>query len=93
MLLGERALGGGGRNRRGLGGKFLCPAVPLYSVSALTSQRALSPIPPLRLASYDLFEEAFEIYKKFNLKQQAIRVVLDHMEDLDRAHEYATKVR
>ena len=42
---------------------------------------------------YSLFEEAFEIYKKFNLKQQAIRVVLDHMEDLDRAHEYATKVR
>jgi clathrin heavy chain len=42
--------------------------------------------------SYELFEEAFEIYKKFGLKQQAIRVVLDHMEDLDRAHEFATKV-
>lgn len=41
---------------------------------------------------YELFEEAFEIYKKFGLKQQAIRVVLDHMEDLDRAHEFATKV-
>ena len=33
--------------------------------------------------SYELFEEAFEIYKKFGLKQQAIKVVLDHMEDLD----------
>ena len=42
--------------------------------------------------SYELFEEAFEIYKKFGLKQQAIKVVLDHMEDLDRAHEFATKV-
>ena len=41
---------------------------------------------------YELFEEAFEIYKKFGLKQQAIRVVLEHMEDLDRAHEFATKV-
>ncbi|PSC73488.1 clathrin heavy chain [Micractinium conductrix] len=41
---------------------------------------------------YELFEEAFEIYKKFGLKQQAIKVVLDHMEDLDRAHEFATKV-
>ena len=45
--------------------------------------------PPCR---YELFEEAFEIYKKFGLKQQAIKVVLDHMEDLDRAHEFATKV-
>lgn len=41
---------------------------------------------------YELFEEAFEIYRKFGLKQQAIKVVLDHMEDLDRAHEFATKV-
>lgn len=41
---------------------------------------------------YDLFEEAFEIYKKFGLKDQAIRVLLDHMEDLDRAHEFATKI-
>jgi clathrin heavy chain len=41
---------------------------------------------------YELFEEAFEIYRKFGLKQAAIRVVLEHMEDLDRAHEFATKV-
>lgn len=41
---------------------------------------------------YELFEEAFEIYRKFGLKAQAIRVLLDHLEDLDRAHEYATKM-
>ncbi|KAK9810517.1 hypothetical protein WJX72_012055 [[Myrmecia] bisecta] len=41
---------------------------------------------------YEMFEEAFEIYKKFNLKVQAIKVLLDHLEDLDRAHEYASKV-
>jgi clathrin heavy chain len=41
---------------------------------------------------YDLFEEAFEIYKKFGLRDQAVRVLLDHMEDLDRAHEFATKI-
>ena len=41
---------------------------------------------------YELFEEAFEIYRKFGLKEQAIRVLLDHMEDLDRAHEFATKL-
>ena len=42
---------------------------------------------------YELFEEAYEIYRKFGLKQAAVRVLLDHMEDLDRAHEYATKAR
>lgn len=41
---------------------------------------------------YELFEEAFEIYRKFGLKAQAVRVLLDHMEDLDRAHEFATKI-
>ena len=42
---------------------------------------------------YEMFEEAFEIYKKFGLKSQAIRVLLDHQADLDRAFEYAGKVR
>ncbi len=41
---------------------------------------------------YEMFEEAFEIYKKFGLKTQAIKVLLDHQEDLDRALEYALKV-
>lgn len=40
---------------------------------------------------YEMFEEAFEIYKKFGLKTQAIKVLLDHQEDLDRALEYALK--
>lgn len=42
---------------------------------------------------YEMFEEAFEIYRKFGLKTQAIRVLLDHQEDLGRALEYALKVR
>ena len=41
---------------------------------------------------YEMFEEAFEIYRKFGLKTQAIRVLLDHQEDLGRALEYALKV-
>ena len=41
---------------------------------------------------YEMFEEAFEIYKKFNLKVPAIKVLLDNMEDLDRANEFAAKV-
>ena len=44
-------------------------------------------------AGYEMFEEAFEIYKKFNLKTQAIKVLLDSMDDMERAQEYATKVR
>ena len=44
-------------------------------------------------AGYEMFEEAFEIYKKFNLKTQAIKVLLDNMDDMKRAQEYATKVR
>ena len=42
---------------------------------------------------YEMFDEAFEIYKKFGLKTQAIKVLLEHHEDLDRALEYALKVR
>ena len=41
---------------------------------------------------YEMFEEAFEIYKKFGLKTKAIKVLLEQMEDLARAQEYATKV-
>lgn len=40
----------------------------------------------------ELYEEAFVIYKKFNLNVQAIRVLLDNVESLERAHEFATKV-
>jgi clathrin heavy chain len=40
-----------------------------------------------------LFEEAFAIYKKFSLKVPAIRVLLDHLDNLERAFEFASKVR
>jgi hypothetical protein len=42
---------------------------------------------------FSLYEEAFEIYKKFGKKVNAIQVLLVHLADLDRAHEYANKVR
>lgn len=41
----------------------------------------------------ELFEEAFAIYRKFDLKVLAIRVLLDHLNNLERAQEYASKVR
>lgn len=41
---------------------------------------------------YDLFDEAFEIYQKFNLKVEAIKVLLEHLEDIDRALDFAMKV-
>lgn len=76
-----------------------CPCSPLTCFSPFHLPPACSApacpacAPALSACSYELFEEAFEIYKKFGLKQQAIKVVLDHMEDLNRAHEFATKVR
>jgi clathrin heavy chain len=41
---------------------------------------------------FSLYEEAFEIYKKFGKKVNAIQVLLNNLQDLDRAHEYANKV-
>ncbi|WIA40738.1 hypothetical protein OEZ86_004423 [Tetradesmus obliquus] len=38
------------------------------------------------------YEEAFEIYKKFGKKVEAVQVLLTHCKDLDRAHDYANKV-
>ncbi|KAF6255267.1 clathrin heavy chain [Scenedesmus sp. NREL 46B-D3] len=38
------------------------------------------------------YEEAFEIYKKFGKKVDAVQVLLTHCKDLDRAHDYANKV-
>lgn len=38
---------------------------------------------------YNLYEEAFFIYKKFKLGADAIGVLLDHMEDIPRAQEFA----
>lgn len=42
---------------------------------------------------YCLYDEAFEIYKKFDLKTSAFKVMLDHIHDLNRALEYASEVR
>lgn len=39
-----------------------------------------------------MYDEAFEIFQKFNFKVEAIKVLLDQMEDLDRALDYATKI-
>lgn len=39
----------------------------------------------------ELFEEAFAIYKKYDVHAQAIAVLLDHVKDLDRAYEYAER--
>ncbi|WPT18138.1 Clathrin heavy chain 1 [Picochlorum sp. SENEW3] len=41
---------------------------------------------------YELFEEAFEIYRKFGLKSDAVKVLLENIGDLNRAHEFATKI-
>jgi clathrin heavy chain len=41
---------------------------------------------------YQLFEEALAIYKKFKMHLPAVRVLLDNIEDLDRAGEFAERV-
>lgn len=41
---------------------------------------------------YELFEEAFTIYKKFDMHVEAVDVLLDRIESLDRAKEYAERV-
>ena len=54
--------------------------------------RSPHPTPPTPPAvEYELFEEAFHIYKKFQLHTDAMRVLLGNLNDLDRALEYATK--
>jgi clathrin heavy chain len=50
------------------------------------------PSPPLQAIEYGLAEEAFEIYKKFGRKVEAVQVLLRNVGDLDRAHDYANKV-
>ena len=39
-----------------------------------------------------LFEEAFTIYAKFNHHSEAVEVLLNNMNDIDRALEYATRI-
>eukprot|EP00217_Crustomastix_stigmatica_P007377 CAMPEP_0183790040 /NCGR_PEP_ID=MMETSP0803_2-20130417/775_1 /TAXON_ID=195967 /ORGANISM="Crustomastix stigmata, Strain CCMP3273" /LENGTH=1665 /DNA_ID=CAMNT_0026034229 /DNA_START=270 /DNA_END=5267 /DNA_ORIENTATION=+ len=40
----------------------------------------------------ELYEEAFAIYKKFGHNLAAIKVLIDYIGTIDRAHEFATKV-
>lgn len=39
-----------------------------------------------------LFEEALEVYKKANLDEQAVNVLIDNIESIDRAYAYADRV-
>jgi clathrin heavy chain len=41
--------------------------------------------------SYELYEEAFEIYRKFDLNVDAIDVLLNHLESLERGNEFAQR--
>jgi len=41
--------------------------------------------------AYKLYEEAVEILKKFNLNEQAVEVLLVHLESLERGVEFATR--
>ncbi len=41
--------------------------------------------------SNQLYEEAFSIYKKFEVNTSAIQVLIDHIENLDRAYEFAER--
>jgi len=38
-----------------------------------------------------LFEEAFSIFKKFDINTEAIKVLLDHVQNIDRSYEFAEK--
>jgi len=41
--------------------------------------------------SSELYEEAFAIFKKFEVNTSAIQVLIDHVDNLDRAYEFAEK--
>jgi len=41
--------------------------------------------------SNQLYEEAFSIYKKFEVNTSAIQVLIDHIKNLDRAYEFAER--
>ncbi|CAD5215134.1 unnamed protein product [Bursaphelenchus okinawaensis] len=42
--------------------------------------------------SGELYEEAFEIFRKFDVNASAIQVLIDNIKNLDRAYEFAEKV-
>ncbi len=41
--------------------------------------------------SSELYEEAFAIFKKFEVNTSAVQVLIDHVSNLDRAYEFAEK--
>lgn len=59
---------------------------------ALLLRLPLLRLPRPQAIEFGQYEEAFEIYKKFGKKVEAIQVLLEHVRDLDRAHDYANKV-
>ena len=47
---------------------------------------------PEALVGNELYEEAFAIFKKFDLHVDAMKVLLENLENLERGEEYANKV-
>jgi len=45
----------------------------------------------MRAIESELFEEAFAIYKKFDVNSEAIKVLIVHLKNLDRAYEFAER--
>uniref|UniRef100_A0A5S6QGS7 Clathrin heavy chain linker core motif domain-containing protein n=1 Tax=Trichuris muris TaxID=70415 RepID=A0A5S6QGS7_TRIMR len=41
--------------------------------------------------TFELYEEAFAIFKKFNVNTSAIKVLIDNIKNLDRAYEFAER--
>jgi clathrin heavy chain len=46
----------------------------------------------IALGQYNLYEEAFLIYRKAGMNEEAIEVLISHVENLDRAKEFAEKI-
>jgi len=49
-------------------------------------------IAKVAVGDYNLYEEAFQIYKKFNMNNEAMDTLLTNMSNLDRASEFASRV-
>jgi clathrin heavy chain len=61
----------------------------LITPTPLKSRKAPHQREYLHSDQYELFEEAFFIYKKFKLGAEAVQVLLDNMNDIPRAVEFA----
>ena len=42
---------------------------------------------------YKLYEEAFTVYKKIKMNKDAINVLLENLDDIDRASDFADKIQ